>query len=128
MYDYIYIVYTIFSKFATKCSKCADCFQDGNWTRKMSDTAVYHMNCFACYSCNFQLSHQLSALHEDRLLCETHYMESCQGRSTSGKILFTMGRKFVIIIINNNNNNNNSNLYTYSNYTDIITIVHNNKV
>nr|CAD7576833.1 unnamed protein product [Timema californicum] len=73
----------MYRSFGAKCSKCSRGISASDWVRKARDH-VYHLACFACDACKRQLSTgEEFALHEDRVLCKTHYLEILDGGSTS---------------------------------------------
>lgn len=74
---------SFYRSFGAKCSKCCRGISASDWVRKAREQ-VYHLACFACDACGRQLSTgEQFALHEDRVLCKPHYLETLDGGSIS---------------------------------------------
>lgn len=77
-------LFSICSEFGTKCSKCYRKIQATDWVRRAREN-VYHLACFACDSCQRQLSTgEEFALSGDQLLCLRHYTSLVEGDTDKG--------------------------------------------
>lgn len=80
--------FSIWSEFGTKCSKCYRKIQATDWVRRAREN-VYHLACFACDSCQRQLSTgEEFALSGDQLLCLRHYTSLVEGDTDKGSSIF----------------------------------------
>ncbi|KRY57133.1 LIM/homeobox protein Awh [Trichinella britovi] len=71
-------------QFSVKCDRCNQVIQSNHWVRRARQY-VYHLACFACDSCQRQLSTgEEFALQDSRVLCKQHYMELLEG--DNGKV------------------------------------------
>lgn len=86
-----YIMLSLFSfcsEFGTKCSKCYRKIQATDWVRRAREN-VYHLACFACDTCQRQLSTgEEFALSGDQLLCLRHYTSLVEGDTDKGSSIF----------------------------------------
>lgn len=77
------------SEFGTKCSKCYRKIQATDWVRRAREN-VYHLACFACDTCQRQLSTgEEFALSGDQLLCLRHYTSLVEGDTDKGSSIFS---------------------------------------
>ncbi|XP_055629210.1 LIM/homeobox protein Awh-like isoform X2 [Toxorhynchites rutilus septentrionalis] len=72
-------------KYQTSCAKCSRPISPTDWVRRARNF-VFHLACFACDSCERQLSTgEQFVIIDDRVLCKTHYMELIDDGTTSSE-------------------------------------------
>ena len=79
-HNFMTLVFCLFfhRQFGTKCARCGRSIHANDWVRR-ARSSVYHLACFACDTCQRQLSTgEEFALKDGHVLCKLHYMESLE--------------------------------------------------
>ncbi|CAF1009121.1 unnamed protein product [Adineta ricciae] len=71
--------------FVHKCPKCDRLISPNDWIRRACDY-VYHLTCFACYTCERQLSTgEEYSLDNGHILCKTHVIDGNDDKNDDQK-------------------------------------------
>ena len=71
----IYCREDFMNSFGTKCAKCELRLSPVDWVREV-DGLYFHLDCFSCSNCNFQLATGDDfGVKDGKLLCKNHFLE-----------------------------------------------------